>query len=1816
MSFVPQDYEIPDGLRSFTDFDKARSNIYGSVYENAAAAFPIEGRGVRLELADLQYTGPETFSLAEEKDALLRRRSLYRPLKGTFKLVDAATGAELGQKRGLVARVPYMTRRGTFIRNGLEYTVANQARLLSGVYSRQKESGDMESHFNILGGGPSFRLFMDPDSGVFKMQIGKSKIPLVPLLRAVGVTDAQIKDSWGPKLLQANLKSQGGDEVAVRKAYLRLAQSASRISPDGKPVPLKDILASFKLDTRVTGRTLDQPYDRITPDAILAATRKLLAISRGEADPDDRDSLSFQETYSPEDLFSERIANDAGGVLRKALFKLSATKRLDSLPAGILDRLVDQVFTRSGLASPLEEINPIDPIDQNLRLTRLGEGGIEDKDSIPLESRNVLPSQFMFVDPVRAPESNSVGVDARVTFGALRGKDRRLYTSVRDRKGRDIFVTPEDVADSVVAFPGELRRAAAEGRRKVVAMARGKLGFVDVKDVMYEASRASQVLTLGTNLVPGGGNWIKGGRLLMGAKFSNQALPLDQREAPRVVPVLSDGRPVSEAVSSFLGAARAKQDGVVTDVDAAGVHIRYRDGTKAVEEVYDNFPLNRKTFLSGKPVVVPGQQVRKGQALTASNFTTDDGKSAVGLNMRVGYLPRDNYEDSILISESAAKRLSSQHMFAEKKDFTDFLEASRSKFLALFPKEFTKEQLGKVGDDGVVKKGTIVQQGDPLVLAVERKVSKGGGMLRRGGRGTFTSAASTWDHAFPGEVVDVFTDEDGVKLTVKASVPATVADKLAGFYGDKGVISEVVPDEQMPKDSQGRPLEVLLNPLGVISRGNPMQMYEAVLGKIAEKTGKPYNIKFEDVDRLQDFVEAEMAKHGISDTEAVFDPRSNRRLKDVFVGSRYLLKLYHTAECFDDQTEVLTQRGWVPWPEVTKDDLLGTSDTRGSSLYFEKPYALVSFDYRGALCCYEGKYVDYAVTPNHNLWCKPYYAKSRLFGLRQASEVHGSTFAVKQFGLSVSGEDRDTIKVGPSEYRWVDFCSLVGWWVTEGCVTRQGEPVIYQSQTANPKKVEQIRELLGRMGIPAVDHTVRGVVWGLRLRDKELGAYFKKYGSVAVEKEIPREIFAGGPAGCRAALEAMLDGDGARQRTHTGPSIRFTSISKKLADGFQELAIRSGCGSIVRRDSDTWKKYRDNPHYAVAYCCSFTDTRKQSQVDGYRDGSGFSMREYSGKVYCAEMPSGLLYVRRNGKPMLSGNSKVGSRGIGSYTIDGEPAASDEGNPKRLGWGELVALVSHGATQNIKDTKLIRGNRNDDYWRAIMQGETPNMPNVPNTYRKFISYLAGAGIGVTKKGQSYHLQPLTDKEVDKMSQGEITSPDTVTWLSEYGRGTWGEKSMDPVPGGLFDRGITGGHGGTKFSHLNLAVPIPQPVMAPVVRALLGLTEKQFEAVLRGEEEIGKHGSGPLAIQKALSGMQPALQIPAVRQAVQTARGNKRDQLVKKLKYLSSLQDMGVRPEELVITKLPVIPPVFRPVTTTDKFTMVAGVNKLYANVIELNNAYKALSRKLGPDSAEAKRLQGDLYQAAAAVTGIGDPVRPDLVNQGVKGILRDIVGSSSKYGLFQRRLLGTSVDLAGRAAIRPGYDLDMDHIGIPEDMAWKLYGRFVVNRLARKGGYGSRADAVRAVADRSSLAKKFLLEEMAERPVLATRAPALHRYSVMAFKPVLAAGDAIQISPPVTPGFGADFDGDAMNVHAVPTRRGIEEALSKLLPSKNLRSPSDFDVHYLPRQEYLEGLWRASTASKKRDAHVFSDVAALRAAFARGEVDLGDPVIVLDEKKAV
>lgn len=374
--------------REFGDVPSLRQSIFNNALQSAQSIEPIKNDLYTLQLNDVAYDGPEAFTKADQKRAVLTRGNLSRKLRGTWTLTDNKTNTPVANRPVTLASVPYLTDSGTFVNKGVEYTLAHQLRLRPGVFTRQKENGELEAHVNTLPGkGRSHRYYLDPQTGVFKIQIGQAQIPLMPLLKTLGVTDKQLRDTWGNEITAVNM--QQGDAGTLDKLYQRLVYS-----PDPKAdelAKIKAIATEFnktEFDEEVTSRTLGKPYKNLTPDAILDITKKLIAVNRKEADSDDRDSMAFQSVFGPEDLLAERFVKDRS-VLRQLLWKATAKKSLDHIPTGVFNKSIQAALLGSGLGSSLEEINPAEIFDHQTRVTRLGEGGIGSMDAIPAESRSV-----------------------------------------------------------------------------------------------------------------------------------------------------------------------------------------------------------------------------------------------------------------------------------------------------------------------------------------------------------------------------------------------------------------------------------------------------------------------------------------------------------------------------------------------------------------------------------------------------------------------------------------------------------------------------------------------------------------------------------------------------------------------------------------------------------------------------------------------------------------------------------------------------------------------------------------------------------------------------------------------------------------------------------------------------------------------------------------------------------------------------------------------------------------------------------------------------------------------------------------------------------------------------------------------------------------------------------------------------------------------------------------------------------------------------------------------------------------------------------
>lgn len=875
-------------FREFTDIPATRKAIFDRVLA-AAQEFPeLSNQRYALSLADVKYTGPEDYSLAEQKKAIMSRDTLGRRLQGTWVLRDVATGQEIGRKRAVLAKVPYMTPRGTFIHNGVEYALANQLRLRPGVYVRRKLNDELEVHLNTKGGLGS-RIFLDPETGVFRIQLGQARLPLLPVLQAMGAQRQQLQKLWGSDIVNYNYATE--DPKALNKLYAKLVRNGKDTTPEGKMAAIAQAFQKMELDPEVTKRTLGRPHTSVTLDTLLDVTKKLLAVNRGEADTDDRDSMAFQVLYGPEDLMAERIQK-AKAQIQQHLWRITNRGTLDAMPSGVLHDAVTSAIIGSGLGMPMEEIGPAEILDQVTRVTRMGEGGIPDVDAIPQESRSVQPTQFGFIDYLRTPERGKTGVDLRMARNAVKGRDGKVYTRVLDRKGNLVYKTPQELADAVVAFPGE------KGDM-VGALVGGKIRYVPRSKVDYTVPDMEGTMNYLGNLIPIK-SAIKGQRATMVGRFLTQALPLEKPEAPFVqsgIPGNPD-RSFEEEYGRFMGALHAEQAGRVLEVKPGGIRVKHADGSEKVYDLYDTFPLNRKTFLHQTPLVQPGDFVKPGQLLAKSNFTDDQGTTALGVNARVAYLPYwgKNYEDGIVISESMAKKLSSVHAYQHDLEFEPNHRPGKKAFIALFPSAYDRKTLDKFTDDGVIKPGTEVRYGDPLILAAKLR-ERTRKDIHRGRQPTAINETVTWEHHTPGVVTDVHTSPKGVTVVVKASVPAQVADKISARGADKGVITAIIPDDKMPVGADGKPFEVLLNPLGLPSRVNPQQLIEAALGKIVEKTGKPYKyVDFSDIEDAAEFARSELRKHGLSATEDLIDPETGRKIPRVMTGNRYFLKLHHTAE--------------------------------------------------------------------------------------------------------------------------------------------------------------------------------------------------------------------------------------------------------------------------------------------------------------------------------------------------------------------------------------------------------------------------------------------------------------------------------------------------------------------------------------------------------------------------------------------------------------------------------------------------------------------------------------------------------------------------------------------------------------------------------------------------------------------------------------------------------------------------------------------------------------------------------------------------------
>lgn len=1238
------------------------------------------------------------------------------------------------------------------------------------------------------------------------------------------------------------------------------------------------------------------------------------------------------------------------------------------------------------------------------------------------------------------------------------------------------------------------------------------------------------------------------------SKYPLQALPLKHRQAPGVQRLLTlpDGTQTTteKYIGKYLGAKFAPVNGTILSVEPDSIVMRGTDGKKYEIDLYHNFPANQKGYITNHPVVQPGQKVKANEILAPSNYTDENGVAALGTNLRVAFRNGRNagtFEDAIRISDEAAELLGSEQMYKTRGDVTPDIEYGKQKYLSLFrSNEFTREQLDQLGDDGVVKVGTVLKKGDPIMMGVQHKDQSTRGIARNAA----TPYLSVWEHDYPGTVMDVARGRKHLTVYTQAYTPMQVGDKMCydeetQIFTDRGWLYF--------KDLRGDDRVLTLNPQsGESYLINFVRAYQyAYKGKMyslqtpdldilvtpnhrhlvarncdctymrlmfsTEIFGKCVyhltNVRVEDENsykcsKVEGAVEEWVDYDGmiycveVPYTHTVFVRRNG---KTVWSGnsSRYGSK--GTVSCYDEDTMVYTDQGFKPFSQLRVEDKVAVLDPVSNTFQFEHPSAIHSGPYKGLMYGYRDRNLDWLVTPTHDMWCKRAHRNHKgdttyqEFGRVNVQTVQGYAWLHQ-----VAAPHRDLVQQTARAKELLD--------------TIRRDPVTEVRSVAEARQRACIR--YGLHAIIEQEQQYSRTLFRLRVSDcrtaqskqraREDGYYTKEYDGFVYCCTVSTGILLvarnGKPMWCGNSIvpkeEMLRDSQGRPVHIELSPLGTTSRLNTALlADAnLGKIAEKTGKPVIL-------------PDF-------LTDDTIPDFVEKELKKHGLTESEdlfdpVSGKTV-KDVATGIVF---HYKLKHMSESKQGARSTGEYTAEDLPMKGGKTGARRLGNMEVSALAAHGADQVLRDAKLIRGQRNDEFWRSFRDGMTPTPPSSPLVNQKFFAHLRAAGISLEEYPDRVHMYGATDRDIKK-----LTGQRRVSFAN-----TFDSKHLQPVPGGLFDPAIFGADG-EQWGYYELPEPVLNPMMFKATANALGWKDKELEGVLKGERQVnGKVG---------IDGLRDALEHldidKELRQAKQTLRAprvplSKRDQARKKIRALQPMVDASVKPIDFLLTRIPILPPRYRPVSKmANDVNIAADVNFLYKRMIDAAEDLKEAKSVL-PEEAQMD-ARTSLYQALEAVTGLSETDDPKLQAKNVSGVLKWAFGKGSpKLSAAHRKLFGVAVDLGGRGVVVPDNSLTIDEVGLPEETAWKMFEPFVLRKL-RQRGY-RMLDALRYTTDRTPEARKLLEEAMAERPILVNRAPTLWKYGIMGFFPKLRGKpgerNTIFTNPNIAKPFGLDHDGDSV-----------------------------------------------------------------------------------------
>jgi DNA-directed RNA polymerase subunit beta len=917
----------------------------------------------------------------------------------TCRLVNKETG-EIKEQEVFIGELPLMTERGTFIINGAERVIVNQIVRSPGVYFKDEQDKNGRKTFNasLIPNRGAWLKFETDKNDLLHVRVDKTrKINAHVLMRAIGLSDNDVLDKlrhpeyYQKSIEAANDEGISSEDQALLELYKKLRPGEPPSVSGGQTLLHSRFFDPKRYDLGRVGRykinkklrlTIPDAVRTLTPEDVLSTIDYLinLELDVGGACLDDIDHLGNRRVRSVGELLQNQVRVGLNRLERIIKERMTVGETESLTPAQLVNpkplvAAIKEFFGSSQLSQFMDQTNPLAELTHKRRISALGPGGLT-RERAGFAVRDIHPSHYGRICPIETPEGPNAGLigslatHARVNeYGFIETPFWKVENGIVHKSGDPIYLSA-DLEDECRVAPGDVPTNAEGYITADLVPVRYRQDFEKVppEQVDYVQLSPVQVISVATSLIP----FLEhddANRALMGSNMQRQAVPLLRPERPLV------GTGLETQVARDSGMVPiTRVNGTVTFVDATAIVIRDDQGTDHVHHLQKYQRSNQDTCLNQRPIVRQGDPVIAGQVL-ADGSACEGGEIALGQNVLIAYMPWEgyNYEDAILLSDRLVHDDLYTSVHIEKYE----IEARQTK---LGPEEITREipnvaeeSLGHLDEMGIIRIGAYVESGDILVGKVTPKGESDQPPEEKLLRAIFgEKARDVRDNSLRvpsterGRVVDVriYTREQGDELPPGANMVVRVyvaqrrkiqvGDKMAGRHGNKGIISRILPQQDMPYLPDGTPIDIVLNPLGVPSRMNVGQVFECLMGWAASNLDcRVKVVPFDEMhgaEKSKQTVQAYLEEAAnLPGKDWVYDPGNPGKIQlidgrsgepfdqPVTVGYAHILKLVHLV---DDKIHA---RSTGPYSLVTQQPLGGKAQQGGQRLGEMEVWALEAY---------------------------------------------------------------------------------------------------------------------------------------------------------------------------------------------------------------------------------------------------------------------------------------------------------------------------------------------------------------------------------------------------------------------------------------------------------------------------------------------------------------------------------------------------------------------------------------------------------------------------------------------------------------------------------------------------------------------------------------------------------------------------------------------------------------------------------------------------------------------------------------------------------